>query len=108
MPRLVAPTTPLVTPPPETAEARSPLWWLRWVPTAIAVVLLLDLLYVVGQVAIVPVLASLALAYVLNPLVERVERHLGVSRALAAGLALILVGAGLVLFAFIVIPSTLR
>jgi predicted PurR-regulated permease PerM len=61
-------------PVPVLIEPRSPFWWLRWVPAVVLTVLLLQLFYVAGRVAIVPVLASFALAYLLNPLVERFER----------------------------------
>ena len=43
-------------------EEKSPFAWLRWVPTVVMSVLILYFLYVVGRVAIVPVLASFALA----------------------------------------------
>ena len=67
---------------------RSPFWWLRWVPTVIFLLLVLDLIYIIGRVAIVPVLASFALAYILNPLVTYFEKR-GISRAIAAAAALI-------------------
>ena len=50
-------------------EDQSPFWWFRWVPTIVISALILYFLYVVGSVAIVPVLASFALAYLLNPIV---------------------------------------
>jgi predicted PurR-regulated permease PerM len=87
-------------PAPESAGQRSPFWWLRWVPAAVFIVLLLDLLYVVGRLALVPLLAAFALAYLLNPIVYHVEKR-GVSRpiaALAALLIVTLVAVGLLLF----------
>jgi predicted PurR-regulated permease PerM len=90
-------------PAPELHEQRSPLWWFRWVPAVVATVLLLGLLYVVGSLAIVPVLASFALAYLVNPLVDQIEKR-GLSRpvaALAALLIVTLVAAG---FLFFIIP----
>lgn len=68
---------------PQTPEDRPPFWWLRWVPTIVLAVLVLWFLYVVGTVAIVPVLASFALAYLLNPLVQAVEKR-GVARPIAS------------------------
>ena len=62
------------------------------------------LLYIIGRVAIVPVLASLALAYILNPVVEIFEKR-GFSRVIAASLALFLVTACVVLFIWFVIPD---
>jgi predicted PurR-regulated permease PerM len=87
-------------PAPELREPRSPLWWFRWVPAVVIIVLLLDLLYVVGKLALVPVLASFALAYLVYPIVHQIERR-GLSRPVAAVAALLLitfVAAGLLLF----------
>jgi predicted PurR-regulated permease PerM len=87
-------------PAPELREQRSPLWWFRWVPAVVVIVLLLDLLYVVGRLALVPVLASFALAYLVNPIVYHIEKR-GLSRpvaALAALLIVTLVAAGFLIF----------
>jgi len=87
-------------PAPELREQRSPLWWFRWVPAVVVIVLLLDLLYLVGRLAFVPVLASFALAYLINPIVYQIEKR-GVSRpvaALAALLIVTLVAAGFLFF----------
>lgn len=91
-------------PAPELREQRSPYWWFRWVPAVVVTVLLLDLLYVVGRLALVPVLASFALAYLVYPIVSQIEKR-GLSRpvaALAALLLVTLVAAGFLLF---IIPS---
>ena len=69
----------------------SPIWWLRWIPILVITLVVLQLLYVVGRVAIVPVLASFATAYLLNPLVCRLVDR-GLSRALAAFVSLVVVG----------------
>ena len=64
------------------------------------IVLLLDLLYVVGRLALVPVLASFALAYLVHPIVYHIEKR-GLSRPVAALVALLivtLVAAGFLLF----------
>jgi predicted PurR-regulated permease PerM len=74
------------------------------VPTALFVVVIVYLVYVVGRVAIVPVLASAALAYVLNPVVEIFERR-GFSRMVAALAALLLVTAAVLLFLWFVVPD---
>ena len=87
-------------PAPELREPRSPLWWFRWVPAVVVLVLLLDLLYEVGRLALVPVLASFALAYLVYPIVYQIEKR-GLSRpvaALAALLIVTLVAAGLLFF----------
>ena len=56
-------TTTAKEPGPPPLSDRSPFRWLRWVPTVIVAVLALHFLYVIGRVAIVPILASFALAY---------------------------------------------
>jgi len=91
-------------PTPELCEQQSPFWWLRWVPAVVVIILFLDLLYVVGSLALVPVLASFALAYLIYPIVYQMEKR-GLSRpvaALAALLILTLVAAG---FLFFIIPG---
>jgi len=89
---------------PGPLELRSPFWWLRWVPAVVLAVLLLQLLYVAGRVAIVPVLASFALAYLVNPLVERFETR-GLSRKVASIAALLVVGLTGFVFLVFVIPD---
>jgi predicted PurR-regulated permease PerM len=101
MPRLV--TTPIVRSQAPIAE-RPPFWWIRWVPTAVLVAVVMYLTYIVGRVAIVPVLASLALAYILNPIVEIFEKR-GFSRIISASLALFVVTACVVAFIWFVIPD---
>lgn len=87
-------------PPGET----SPFWWLRWVPTVVVSALALYFVYTVGKVVIVPVLASFALAYLLNPLVYRGER-LGLSRPVAAIGAILLVSLVIGAFLAYVVPD---
>src|SRR4030042_4747058 len=91
-------------PAPELRDQRSPLWWFRWVPAVVAIVLLLQLLYIIGSLALVPVLASFALAYLVYPIVYQIETR-GLSppvAALAALLIVTLVAAG---FLFFIIPG---
>ncbi|MDQ4121381.1 MAG: AI-2E family transporter [Acidobacteriota bacterium] len=82
----------------------SPFWWLRWVPTVVVSVLTLYFLYVVGSVAIVPVLASFALAYLLNPIVLQGEK-LGLSRTVSAIAAILLVSLAFGAFLAFVVPD---
>lgn len=89
---------------PEPPEDRSAIWWLRWIPTVVLTLIVLYFLYVVGSVALVPVLASFALAYLLNPVVSQGER-LGLSRSIATALALLLVTLVVVAFLAFVIPD---
>lgn len=86
------------------AEERSPFWWLRWVPTVVISVLILYFLYVVGSVAIIPVLASFALAYLLNPLVQQGVRR-GLSRTVSAISSILLVGLVIAAFLAYVVPE---
>lgn len=85
-------------------EERSPFWWLRWVPTVVVSVLILYFLYVVGKVAIVPVLASFALAYLLNPIVQQGEKR-GLSRTVSAIVAILLVSIVIAGFLAYVVPD---
>ena len=88
-------------------QERSPFWWLRWVPAFIFIILILDLLYIVGSVAIVPVLASFFLAYLLNPLVQAGEKR-GISRPVSAVLAMVVVLIVLVGFLSFVLPDLIE
>ena len=96
-------TTAQLTSPDQAGE-RSPYWWLRWVPAVVLTILLLDLIYILGSVAIVPVLASFAIAYILNPLVSYIEK-LGLTRALAAVAAIVIVTLSIAAFLTFVIPE---
>jgi predicted PurR-regulated permease PerM len=87
-------------PPQET----SPFWWLRWVPTVVVSALILYFLFVVGSVAIVPVLASFALAYLLNPIVYAGEKR-GLSRPVAAIGAILIVSLAIGAFLAYVLPD---
>ena len=88
----------------EPPEDRSPFWWLRWVPTVVVSVLVLYFLYVVGSVAIVPVLASVALAYLLNPIVLQGEKR-GLSRSVSSLAAILLVSLAIGTFLTYVVPD---
>lgn len=107
MPRIRATTEPIYQPllrRRSGAEAASPFWWLRYVPATICFFLLLELIYVSGRVALVPVLASFSLAYILNPIVERLQEW-KLSRPAAALVALLIVLAVVVFFAAFIIPN---
>lgn len=88
----------------KSPDERSPFWWLRWVPTVVISTLVLYFLYVIGSVAIVPVLASFALAYLLNPLVSQGEKR-GLSRAVSAIAAILLVTFAIGAFMAYVVPD---
>ena len=89
---------------PKSPEESTPFWWLRWVPTVIVSVLVLYFLYVVGSVAIVPVLASFALAYLLNPIVYHGEKR-RLSRVWSSIIAILLVTLAITAFMAYVIPD---
>lgn len=95
----------------KTSESRekmpqeiSPIWWLRWIPTIVISLLILYFLYVIGSVAIVPVLASFALAYLLNPLVQIAIKR-GFSKTVSAILAILLVSLAITAFMAYVVPD---
>lgn len=100
MPRLTAPPLPV----PVALDERPPFWWLRWVPAFVLTVALLYLFYVIGRVAIVPVLASFAIAYVINPISESFQKR-GLSRAIAAFAAISVVTLAVAGFLWFVIPD---
>jgi predicted PurR-regulated permease PerM len=83
---------------------RSAFWWLRWVPTVVLAAVIIYLIYAAGRVAVVPVLASVALAYLLNPIVRQFERF-GLSRALSSLASIILVSLAITAFLAYVLPD---
>lgn len=85
-------------------EESSPFWWLRWVPTVVVSGIVLYFLFVVGKVVIIPVLASFALAYLLNPLVYRGEQ-LGLSRTVSSVAAIVAVSLVISAFLAYVVPD---
>ncbi len=90
--------------PTEQVKERPPFWWLRWVPAALLVSVFLYLGYIVGRVAIIPVLASFAIAYVLNPITEQLAKR-GFARPLSAILSILVVTLCVVTFFWFVIPD---
>jgi predicted PurR-regulated permease PerM len=100
MPRLTSPPPPLVP----AAQERSPFWWLRWVPAALLFAFVLFVAYSAGRVAIVPVLASFAIAYVINPIAEAFQKA-GLSRWVAAIAAIAIVTLLVLAFLWFVIPD---
>ena len=101
MPRIF--TAPRMAKPPVEPE-RSPFWWLRWVPSFLFVSVVIYLLYLLGRVALIPVLASFAIAYVLNPISQWFQER-GLSRAFGAFLSLAVVTLGIAAFVWFVVPD---
>src|SRR5215210_5310205 len=87
-------------------QPQSPFWWLRWVPTALCLAVILYFFYVVGSVALIPLLGAFALAYLLNPIVQVLENR-GLSRAVAATLTLLGVTLATAALLTFVIPDLL-
>lgn len=90
---------PTATPPP-----RSPLEWLRWVPAILLALLFLRLLFIGGRIILAPMLVSVALAYLLAPVVKWFERR-GWTRPSAALLAMTVGALVLILALIFVLPS---
>jgi len=89
---------------PNSPEDRTPIWWLRWVPTIAVAFLVLYLLYITSSVAIIPVLVSVALAYLLNPVVRQLENR-GLSRPASAAAAILVVSLIIAAFLAYVVPE---
>ncbi len=85
-------------------EEQTPFWWLRWVPTVVISAIILYFLYVVGSVAIVPMLVSFALAYLLNPIVYQAEKR-GLSRTMSSIVAILVVALVITAFMAYVVPD---
>jgi predicted PurR-regulated permease PerM len=85
-------------------DGASPFWWFRWVPVAVVTAIVLYFLYVVGSAIIVPVLASFAIAYLLNPLVLRGEAW-GLSRMISTLATIVFVSLAIAAFLAYVVPD---
>ncbi len=72
---------PLPPPPP------NPIEWMRWIPLVVAVLVVGAIILVSGRVILIPLLCSLALAYMLEPYVEWFEGR-GWSRPISVLLTL--------------------
>ncbi len=85
-------------------RSKSPLEWVRWIPAVCLVLLIITLLFIGSRVILVPLLSSLALAYILEPLVEVFEKR-GWSRSLSVLATLVSAFILLILALIFVIPS---
>lgn len=70
-----------------TTEIRPPFWWVRWIPAALLICSLLVVAIVIGGNVIMPLMVSFALAFLLEPLVDRFQKW-GRSRNVAVILTL--------------------
>lgn len=82
----------------------SPFWWFRWVPTVVISAIILYIIYIASSVVLVPLLASVALAYLLNPMVRQFERR-GLSRTISAVISIMVVGLAITAFFSYVLPD---
>ena len=89
---------------PQLPAEQSPFWWLRWIPTLVVSALVIYFLYIFGSVALVPVMASFALAYLLDPIVYQGEK-LGLSRLWSSITSILLVTLLITAFIAYVIPD---
>ena len=85
-------------------RVKGPLEWMRWIPAVLFACLILTLLFISSRVILFPLLSSLALAYILEPLVEAFEQR-GWSRTLSVLATLVLAFILLILALIFVIPS---
>ena len=83
---------------------KSPLEWMRWIPAVLFACLIITLFFIGSRVVLVPLLSSLTLAYMLEPLVEAFEQR-GWTRTLSVLATLASAFIVLVLALIFVIPS---
>jgi predicted PurR-regulated permease PerM len=88
-------------PPPRRG---GPLEWMRWIPAALIVFVLIAGIAIGSRVILFPLLSSFALAYMLEPLVEWLQRR-GWSRTPAVLLTLTAATVALILALVFVIPA---
>ncbi len=81
-----------------------PIEWMRWVPAALLAIVFLVLIFVSGRIVLVPMLISVALAYLLAPVVTWFERH-GWSRSSSTLMGITAATLMIVLALIFVIPS---
>jgi len=53
----------------------TPIEWMRWIPVALLAIAFIAFVFVSGRIVLVPMLISVALAYMLAPLVSWFERR---------------------------------
>ena len=58
-----------------TVHSRTPFWWVRWVPVALPIAGLIALTIAIGGNVLMPLLVSLALAFMLELLADWFQRR---------------------------------
>lgn len=86
---------------------QSPVAWMRWIPVALATLIFLIAILIGAQIILTPLLASLALSYLLAPPVAWFEGR-GWKRPTAVVLTLTTSGLGLALTLIFVVPNFAR
>ncbi|MBP6823481.1 MAG: AI-2E family transporter [Acidobacteria bacterium] len=89
---------------PEVNKRLEPIEWMRWVPAALLVIVFLLLVFISGRIVLVPMLISIALAYLLAPIVTWFEQR-GWSRSSSTLLGITAAALMIVLVLIFVIPS---
>lgn len=82
----------------------TPIEWMRWIPAALLAIVFVIFVFVSGRIVLVPMLISVALAYLLAPIVTWFELR-GWSRSSSTFLGMTAATLGLVLVLIFVIPS---
>jgi predicted PurR-regulated permease PerM len=85
-------------------EERGPIEWMRWIPAIILAVLFLVAIFISIRIILVPLLCSLALAYLLAPVVNWFERR-GWSRISSVLLGMTAATVILVLVLIFIVPG---
>lgn len=82
----------------------TPIEWMRWVPAALLAIVFLIFVFISGRIVLVPMLISVAIAYLLAPIVRWFERR-GWSRMSSVLLGMTAAVLAVVLALIFVIPS---
>jgi predicted PurR-regulated permease PerM len=85
-------------------DQRSPVEWMRWVPWVLATLIVLIAILIGAQIILTPLLASLALSYLLAPIVAWFERR-GWKRPAATVLTLTTACLALALILIFILPN---
>ncbi len=83
---------------------RNPIDWMRWIPAALLALIILVVLLISGRIILVPFLISLALAYLLSPVVEWFVRR-GWSRPSSVLLTLTAASVTFILILIFILPG---
>src|SRR5262249_40298145 len=88
----------------EPLQARNPLEWMKWIPFALLALVFCVAVFIGARIILVPMLCSLALAYLLAPVVAWFERR-GWSRSSSVLLTISGAAVGLALILIFILPG---